>query len=114
MSEAKQNIREYSYRNDTADAQAVVYHLFPGVVVAYTSVHMADFDFGLFEQGERKNFVSIHYCAEGRIEQQVNDEFFYLIPGDCSFAIHSKPRKLFQLPLKHYHGISIGIDLDCM
>ena len=114
MSEAKQNIREYSYRNDTGDAQAVVYHLFPGVEVAYTSVHMADFDFGLFEQGERKNYVSIHYCAEGRIEQQVHDEFFYLMPGDCSFAIHSKPRKLFQLPLKHYHGISIGIDLDCM
>lgn len=114
MNEAKKNIREYSYSNDTGDAQAVVYHLFPGVEVAYTSVHMADFDFGLFEHGERKNYVSIHYCAEGRIEQQVNDEFFYLMPGDCSFAIHNKPQKLFQLPLKHYHGISIGIDLDCM
>ena len=75
---------------------------------------MANFDFGLFEQGQRKNYISIHYCAEGRIEQQVNDEFFYLMPGDCSFAIHNKPQKLFQLPLKHYHGISIGIDLDCM
>ena len=61
MSEAKKSIREYSYSNDTGDAQAVVYHLFPGVEVAYTSVHMADFDFGLFEQGERKNYVSIHY-----------------------------------------------------
>ena len=114
MSEEKKNIREYSYSNDTADAQAVVYHLFPGVEVAYISVHMADFDFGLFEQGTRKNYVSIHYCREGRIEQQVNDEFFYLMPGDCSFAIHNKPQKLFQLPLKHYHGISIGIDLDCI
>ena len=114
MDETKKSIREYSYSDDTGDAQAVVYHLFPGVEVAYTSVHMADFDFGLFEQSERKNYVSIQYCAEGRIEQQVNDEFFYLMPGDCSFAIHKKPQKLFQLPLKHYHGISIGIDLDCM
>ena len=114
MNEATKNIREYSYRNDTGDAQAVVYHLFPGVEVAYTSVHMADFDFGLFEQGERKNYVSVHYCREGRIEQQVNDEFFYLMPGDCSFAIHNKPQKMFQLPLKHYHGISIGIDLECL
>ena len=87
MDEAKKSIREYSYSDDTGDAKAVVYHLFPGVEVAYISVHMADFDFGLFEQGERKNYVSIHYCAEGRIEQQVNDEFFYLMPGDCSFAI---------------------------
>ena len=114
MYEAENSIKEYSYRDDTGDAQAMVYHLFPGVEVAYTSVHMADFDFGLFEQGARKNYVSIHYCREGRIEQQINDEFFYLMPGDCSFAIHHKPQKLFQLPLKHYHGISIGIDLDCM
>ena len=114
MDETINSIREYSYSDDAGDAQAIVYHLFPGVEVAYTSVHMADFDFGLFEQGERKNYVSIHYCAEGRIEQQVNDEFFYLMPGDCSFAIHKKPQKLFQFPLKHYHGVSICIDLDCM
>ena len=73
MNEAKKNISKYSYSDDTGDAQAFVYHLFPGVEVAYTSVHMADFDFGLFEEGARKNYVSIHYCAEGRIEQQVND-----------------------------------------
>lgn len=114
MYQEVKRIREQSYSDDTGDAQAVVYHLFPGVEVAYTSVHMADFDFGLFEQGERKNYVSIHYCREGRIEQEVNNEFFYLMPGDCSFAIHDKPQKMFQLPLKHYHGISIGIDLDVM
>ena len=114
MTEVKKSIREYSYSNDTGDAQAVVYHLFSGVEAAYISVHMADFDFSLFEQGDRKNYVTIHYCREGRIEQQVNDEFFYLMPGDCSFAIHNKPQKMFQLPLKHYHGISISIDLDCM
>lgn len=114
MDERKESIREYSYSNDTGDAQAIIYHLFPGIEVAYSSVHMADFDFGLFEQGKRKNYVSIHYCREGRIEQQINDEFFYLMPGDCSFAIHDKPQKMFQLPLRHYHGISIGIDLDCM
>lgn len=114
MDETKKNIREHFYGDDTGDAQATVYHLFAGVEVAYISIHMADFDFTLFEQGERENYVSIHYCAEGRIEQQVNDEFFYLMPGDCSFAIHNKPQKMFQLPLKHYHGIRIGIDLDCM
>ena len=42
MDEAKKSIKEYSYTDDTGDAQAFVYHLFPGVEVAYTSVHMAD------------------------------------------------------------------------
>ena len=113
MNQAEKHISEYSYTDDTGDAQATVYDLFPGVEVAYISVHMADFDFGLFEQSERKHYISIHYCKEGRIEQQVEDEFFYLMPGDCSFAIHHDPRKPFQLPLKHYHGIHIGIDPDC-
>jgi hypothetical protein len=54
MDERKERIREYSYSNDTGDAQAIIYHLFPGIEVAYTSVHMADFDFGLFEQEKRK------------------------------------------------------------
>ena len=49
-----------------------------------------------FEKGERKNYVSIQYCKEGRIEQQINDEFFYLMPGDCSFAIHGKQQKMFH------------------
>ena len=42
MYKEEKNIREYSYSDDNGDAQAVVYHLFPGVEVAYTSVHMAD------------------------------------------------------------------------
>ena len=91
MYEKRKNITEYSYSDDRGDAQAIVYQLYPGVEVAYISVHMADFDFGLFQQEERKNYITIHYCKEGRIEQQVNDEFFYLMPKDCSFAIHNKP-----------------------
>lgn len=104
--------KEYSFNDDMGDAQAIVYQLFQGVEVAYTSVHMADFDFGLFEQGEQKNYVSIHFCREGRIEQEVNQEFFYLMPGDCSIAIQDKAQKMYHLPINHYHGISIGIDLD--
>ena len=104
--------KEYFYNDDSGDAQVIVYHLFPGVEVAYVSVHMADFDFSLFEEEERKNYVTIHYCRDGRIEQEVKQEFFYLMPGDCSIAVQEKRKKMFQLPLKHYHGISIGIDLD--
>ena len=112
MSEKEDHITEYSYNNDTGDAHILVYQLFSGVEVAYISVHMADFDFGMFEKSIPKNYVSIHYCREGRIEQEIDQEFFYLMPGDCSIAIQDKLWKTFQLPLKHYHGIRIGIDLD--
>lgn len=107
-----QEIKEYFYTNESGDAQITVYRVFPGVEIAYVSVHMMDFDFGLIEQDFCKNYVRIHYCKEGRIEQEIWNEFFYLMQGDCSIVIQDKDQKIFQLPLKHYHGISIGIDLD--
>lgn len=112
MYEDDKNRTQYTFSDDTGDAQALVYHVFPGVEVAYISVHMGDFDFGFFEEGQRKNFVTVHYCREGRIEQEVHDEFFYLMPGDCSVSRQNNQQKRFRLPLKHYHGITIGIDLD--
>ena len=111
MGEKAKDITEYTFNDKTGDAHITVYHLFPGVEAAFSSVHMADFDFDLVEKGLRKNYIGIYYCKEGRIEQEVNREFFYLMPGDCSIVIQDKSHKTFQLPLKHYHGISIGIDL---
>ena len=32
------------------------------------------------------------------------------MPGDCSVVIRDRHAKQFDLPLRHYHGISIGID----
>ena len=107
-----EEIKEYVYTNETGDAQIIVYRLFPGVEVAYVSVHGMEFDFGMIEKESHKNCVSIRFCREGRIEQEIGREFFYLMPGDCSIVLQDKGSKTFQLPLKHYHGIHIGIDFD--
>lgn len=107
-----ENKREYFYENETGDAQIIVYELFPGVEVAYASVHMDRFDFTETEGMFRERYVGFHYCREGRIEQEADGEFFYLMPGDCSVVIQDKRIKQYSLPLKHYHGISIGIDMD--
>ena len=104
--------REYFYENETGDAQVVVYELFPGVEIAYASVHMDNFDFSETEKDFGESYVGFHYCKEGRIEQEAENEFFYLMPGDCSVVIQHKHIKQFSLPLRHYHGISIAIDAD--
>lgn len=114
MCEEKKNITEYSYSDDTGDAHVVVYHLFPGVEVAYISAHMGEFDFSLIEKHYRHQYAGIHFCREGRIEQETGNEFFYLMPGDCSIVIQDNREKKFQLPLKHYHGISVGVELDTL
>ena len=34
------------------------------------------------------------------------------MPDDCLIILENKREKKFKLPLKHYHGISIGIDIE--
>ena len=104
--------REYYFENETGDAHVVVYDIFPGVEVAFASVHMDQFDFRETEPHYRERYVGFYYCKEGRIEQEEDNEFFYLMPGDCSVILRDKPIKKFKLPTKHYHGISIGIDTN--
>ena len=110
MYQKEMNVSQYTFSDDSGDARATVYHLFPGVEVAFVSVHMSQFDFGLLEQGRVDHCACIHYCQEGRIEQEVGREFIYLMPGDCSVAMDNRTGKRFRLPLGHYHGIVIGID----
>lgn len=114
MCSEEKNITEYTFSDDTGDAHIVVYRPFSGVEAAYVSAHMGEFDFALVEKYYRHQYAGIHYCREGRIEQETGNEFFYLMPGDCSVVIQDKREKKFRLPLKHYHGISIGIKLDSL
>ena len=107
-----QDIIEHLYNDDTGDAKATIYRLFPGVEVAYISAHTSFFDFTEIEQRVLNNYIGFHYCMEGRIEQEVDNELFYLMPGDLSVVIREKQIKKFNIPLKHYHGISIGIDTE--
>ena len=105
-------IKEYAFSDETGDAKATVYCLFPGIEVAYISAHTSCFDFTEIEKRALNNYVGFHYCIEGRIEQEVDNELFYLMPGDLSVVIRDKQIKRFNIPMKHYHGISIGIDTE--
>lgn len=110
MKDHLKNKTEYTFNDDTGDAHITVYRLFPGIEVAYISAHMGNFDFALVEKDRTQQYIGIHFCREGRIEREVDNEFFYLMPDDCFIVIQDNYEKNFQLPLKHYHGISIGID----
>lgn len=103
--------QNYTYTDDTGDAQIAVYTPAEGVEVAYVTAHMGALDFGLFETRVQCHYLGIHYCREGRIEQAREGEFLYLMPGDCILALQDRKIKTFSFPMQHYHGISIGLDL---
>lgn len=108
--EENQKMRTYSFSDDTGDAQISVYSIAPGIEAAFVTAHIGNLDFGLFEKAIQSHYVGIHYCKEGRIEQAIHSEFLYLMPGDCSITAEDRSSKEFTFPLRHYHGVSIGID----
>ena len=105
MNSKEKEIRTIS--DETGEAVTTTYDLFPGVQLTYQEIQMAQFDVGAVAQGD---LIEIIHCREGRIEQEFEDEFFYLMPGDLSIAIRSETVKEFAFPLGHYSGITILID----
>lgn len=51
-----------SFRNRLGDAVITTYPVFPGIALAYWSVHMECLSFG---SGKKGNFIEIHHCREG-------------------------------------------------
>ncbi len=100
--------KEYVFTNDIGDATMTIYEVFPGVQLVYHSVHMDELDLSFTTEG---NFIEIHHCREGRIEQQLEDQYFYLTPGDLSISIREQMVNTYHFPLQHYHGITIGINM---
>lgn len=98
-----------SFRNHLGDAVITTYPVFPGIELAYWSVHMECFSFG---PGQKGNFMEIHHCREGRMEQKLNNGSFYIMPGDLSVTVREHGLGEYSFPLSHYHGISVSIDMD--
>ncbi len=101
--------KEFTFSNDIGDASVTMYEVFPGVQVAYVSVHMDKLDLNFAAE---KNFIEIHHCSEGRIEQKLEEEYFYLTPGDLSIAVRTQIVNDYNFPLRHYHGITIRLNMD--
>lgn len=88
-----------------------VHQVFPGIQLVYSAAHIQSV---LFE--ERKttsdNIFEISHCREGRLECNIHDEFCYLTPGDLAVAQTNSISTASYFPLRHYHGITVRIDLD--
>lgn len=88
-----------------------VHQVFPGIQLVYSDAHIQRV---LFE--ERKttsdNIFEISHCREGRLECNIHDEFCYLTPGDLAVARTNSVSTSSYFPLRHYHGITVRIDLD--
>lgn len=102
--------KEFHHENGTGDADLTVYTIFPGIQVVYNSVHMDQLE--LTRRNQAGHFIVIQHCMEGRMEQENNGDFFYLMPGDLSISQKEQMAQSYTFPLHHYHGVTIAIDTD--
>ena len=99
----------YKFRNGRGDAVITSYNVFPGIELAFYSVHMDSFFLG---EGENGDFMEICHCREGRMEQERENGSVYIMPGDLSVITGGQRSCRYSFPLCHYHGISINIDTN--
>ena len=86
------------------------YSVFPGIEFAFIDVHGHQIING--EKSEDDHILEITYCRDGRSEFNINDEFVFLSPGDLMIVKANTVSPVMSFPLKHYHGLTIRIDLD--
>ena len=98
----------YRLTSSTGESLLQAYPVFPGIELIYDNIHAPSCKFPSYA-GE--TILEIRHCREGRMEGSLGNEFYYMEPGDLSV---SRPENgaCFDYPLRHYHGITVIIDVD--
>ena len=87
------------------------YRVFSGIEIIFFGSHKDSFELKSREK-MADNIFEITHCWEGRLEYDLNGNYCYLMPGDLAVTQTNKVSAITRFPLKHYHGITIKIDLD--
>lgn len=87
------------------------YRIFSGIEIIFFGSHKDSFELKCREK-MADNIFEITHCSEGRLEYDLNGNYCYLMPGDLAVTQTNKVSAITRFPLKHYHGITIKVDLD--
>lgn len=98
-------------RDSSGEGMMTVYNVFPGAFLMYNDFHMKECVSGF--EAKNIHLLCIDHCREGRIEQEAGDDSYsYLAAGDLRVDKRTHHSGHVSFPLCHYHGISIGFDMD--
>lgn len=102
----------YSLREESGEGLMTFYRVFKGCYLLYNDFHMERCNSG-FTPASGTTMFCIDHCREGRIEWNVEpNRYVYIEAGDMQAGTRENHCGLFSFPLHHYHGITIGFDID--
>lgn len=99
----------HRFQNETGEGRITVYEVFPGVTLAYNDFHMQYYDSCFKPEG---SWFCIDHCREGRLEYTAKDDACsYVEAGDLKLDRRLTHTGRFEMPLCHYHGAMISINM---
>lgn len=108
--EEKKDYQILRLSNETGNGVITAYQVFSGIELYYNDMHMG---YCNKEQKTVKNVIEINHCRIGRFECSFGENSCcYMTEGDLAISSLMKKKSEACFPLRHYHGITILIDLD--
>lgn len=96
--------------NETGEGRVTMEPVFPGVELCYNEMHLAWCN---QDQPAARNVIEINHCRVGRYECSFGENSCcYLAAGDFAVSAGTRKKSASCFPLRHYHGITILLDLD--
>ncbi len=100
------------FSNETGTGSMTVCPLFPGAELYYNDMHLAFFEEA---PAPTRNVIEINHCRVGRYECSFGENSCcYLAAGDFAVCAAARKKSSSCFPLRHYHGITILLDLDAI
>lgn len=99
----------YQLKDDTGEGLMTFYRVFPGCMLIYNDFHMERCNSRFVPNAD---MFCIDHCREGRLEWQDGSRYFYIEGGDMQANSRQKHCGDFSFPLRHYHGLTVGFDIN--
>lgn len=104
--------RTVVFSNGTGSGSMTICPLFSGAELYYNDMHLVSFD---ETPAPARNVIEINHCRVGRYECSFGaNSCCYLAAGDFAVCAAARKKSSSCFPLRHYHGITILLDLDAI
>ena len=95
----------------TGEGVMTVYRVMPGVMICFSDMHMEQCA-SEFELKNNRKIFCIDHCREGRIEREVKPGVFSIMQeNELRLDNRENHKGTTYYPLKHYHGVSIFMEV---
>lgn len=105
-----ENCIRFQVKDETGEGMMTLYPVFKGCCLIYNDFHLEKCYSGF--QPETTMFC-VDHCREGRIEWNMDkNRYIYVEAGDMQVNTRIQHVRNFSFPLRHYHGLTVGFDIE--